>query len=284
MSKDIYMWWLISVKDASKNQVVFDGVCNICWLLKNNMFQNKTVSMFNSKLKSKKNYLKNMFDLFLDKSKYKIISKTINVNNWKEAIINDYIKIDDNFNSPYVELLIVDADKTNYVKIAQENINNEIKYKWKKIIYVIWYWVENWIIKRKPIDVIINSNIIPNDYDNLQNWNKINDELVIVTEWDIIIWPNTSYYNWILMNKKNLLITPSNQPFRLYWWLVTEWKILNYKRQNSFNINFQNFSKNYNTLDKNFALTRLKYPVSLLIDKRFINSKLYSYIYKIFSN
>jgi len=69
MSKEVYIWWLLAVKDADKNQVTYDWVCNFCWILRNNMYQKSTLSVFNSKTKAKRNYLKNMFDNFLDKTK-----------------------------------------------------------------------------------------------------------------------------------------------------------------------------------------------------------------------
>lgn len=229
-----------------------------------------------------------MFDYILDPHTHFI--KKINLTNigkWKELIINNYINYqkpewkDINNWNPYVEVLIVNADKNNHVLITTENKNNELKYEWKKIIYVIWYWMENWKIVRKPVDVVINTNIIPKDINNLQSWKKIKNELAIVTDWDIIIWPNATFYNWILMTKKNILILPSNLPFRVYWWVIANWKILNYKRKNLLNINYTNPFKNFNDLTKNFALIRLRYPVQFLLDKRFLNSKLFSYIYKI---
>lgn len=288
LSKTIYMWWLVSVWNVNSNQVIFDWVCNVCWILRNNLFQKSNLSIFKSNLKVKKNYLKNMFDNILDPTKFTI--RKINLTNttkWKELIINNYIDYQkpnwkDTFNwNPHVEVLLVNADKNNHVLITTQNEDNEIKYDWKKTIYVIWYWMENWKIVRKPVDVIINTNIIPKDIWNLQTWKKIKQELAIITDWDIIIWPNSTFINAILMAKWNMLILPSNSPFRLYWWLIVSWKILNYKRKNTYDMNYSNPFKNFQDLAKNFALIRLRYPVSLLLDKRFLNSKLFSYIYKI---
>jgi len=277
ITKDIYIWWLVSIKNTNKNQIIFDWVCNICWLMRNNMFQNYKVSSFDYKQRGWRNYLKNIFDYILDKTKYQIVKTPLNILNWKEAIINNYIK-EQKYKYPYVEVLLVNANKTDHVVISQENFENELKYNWQKIIYVKWFKTENWKIKEVPIDVIINTNIIPSDINNLQTWKMINNQLVLITDWDILIWPNSSFYNWILMTKKNLLIMPSNRPFRLYWWLIVAWKVLNYKRQNLYNINYEDFSKNFTTLKKNFTLVRLKYPVTMLFDKRFMNSKLYSYV------
>jgi len=180
----------------------------------------------------------NLFKSLIDKRRIRITLYN-KVLSWNWLVnINDLIEwLPDEW---YTTRVII-VNSKNTVPSIFYNKDKKVIYTWNNILY--FREKNKW-----KVNIYIDNNVVPYNIEN-KFWKENNISnmpmLVIATSWDVIIWPNASVFYWVIIAKWNLIILPSNKPFRLYWALILWWKVLNYKRNNLYNLNFIDFSDNY---------------------------------------
>ena len=187
------------------------------------------------------------------------------------AVVTDHWK-----KKPYVMRVNV-TDKVEVAQILPASVNDKqesaVKYKGRKAIII----TKNNSKNKKPTATLISSDIIPDDYKNLgATGKKPENELVLVTDWDLIIGADVNYINAVLVVKGNLIIMPSNTSLKIHGGAMINGKIINY-RTNIADVNTSSYSKNYKSYLKNLDLFDLKYPVLMTIDPRYASSEIFTY-------
>lgn len=280
-NKTVLINWIPSVKNIWDNQVLFEWLCDVCWAFQWNIFENHSVWMFNSNVELSKQWTTNIFSYYEDPRNFEIRLSEL----WKDWAnnyqLNAILQQDRKDWLPYVELALI---HNNWIPEITPQWTWELwwatYYKWKKALLIKWSdYTES---SYKPQPLIISTDILPESYKNFTNanwwnWTKIEDELIIVSDWDIIIWPDVTLINAVLITKWNLIILNWNNSLKIHWWIVIQWKIFNY-RININDINPKNFWYNYSKLYKNTELFNLKYPVLFTIDQRYLNSKIFNFV------
>jgi len=273
-NKTIMVNGIPSLKWLNSNQILYQWFCSVCWSYEWNIYENASVWMFNKQVDNSKQWITNMFKYYTD-DRYFAIKRTKLEGT---TIINEELKTDFNDWQPFVNLITTTG--TNSVELVAEwvwSLSWAILYQGKKAVYIKWVnadWTE------KPVDLVIQSDIIPKEYNKFWTDEMINDELVIVTDWDIIIWSDVSMINAILMTKWNIIVLPWNNSFKLHWWAIVNGYIMNY-RTNITDINTTSFANNYKNFYTNIQLYNLKYPMLMTLDPRYLNSKIFNIITKV---
>lgn len=275
-NKTLMINWIPSIKNIWDNQILFEWLCDVCWQFQWNIFENQSVWMFNSKVVLNKQWTTNIFKYYED-PRYFEIKKTVywewSSNNFQ---LNWILTQDKKDWQPYVDLALI---KKNWIpEITPQWVWElwwAVYYSWKKVLLIKWDQYKSTIYKPQPL--IISTDILPKTYKNFESWKKIEDELVIASDWDIIIWPDVTLINAVLLTKWNLIILNWNNSLKIHWWTIIQWRIYNY-RININDINTRKFWDNYTKMYKNVELFNMKYPVFMTIDQRYLNSKIFNFI------
>ena len=275
-NKTLMINWIPSIKNIWSNQILFEWLCDVCWSFQWNIFENQSVWMFNSKVVLNKQWTTNIFKYYEDPRYFEMKKSNFWLEWSKNFQLNWILSQDKKDWSPYVDFVTI---HNNWIPEITPQWVWELwwatYYEWKKAVLIKWSNYKSPDYKPQPL--LISSDILPKWYEKFKNWEKIEDELVIASDWDIIIWPDVTLINAVLMTKWNLIILNWNNSLKIHWWTVVQWRVYNY-RININDINTKSFWDNYNKLYKNVELFNLKYPVLFTIDQRYLNSKIFNFV------
>lgn len=277
-NKTVLIDGIPSIKNIGDNQLVYQGICNVCNQYRGNIFEQHPIGTFNPEHKEKGSN-QNIFDYYLDGRNFTQVDyvpweelKNKTLMNISGAVVTDHWK-----KKPYVMRVNV-PDKVEVAQILPASVNDKqesaVKYKGRKAIVI----TKNNSKNKKPTATLISSDIIPDDYKNLgATGKKPENELVLVTDGDLIIGADVNYINAVLVVKGNLIIMPSNTSLKIHGGAMINGKIINY-RTNIADVNTSSYSKNYKSYLKNLDLFDLKYPVLMTIDPRYASSEIFTYL------
>lgn len=279
-NKTVMINWIPSIKNIGDNQLVYQGICNVCNQYRGNIFEQHPIWAFNPEHKEK-GAVPNIFDYYNDWRNFTIERVNLKPHKPWNTVINISGEVASKTmwstrKTPYVSKLQV-PDEIEMLEILPvwvwDKAEKALKYYWKKAI-LIWKQSKDW--DGNPPALLISGDIIPSDYQNL--WTKkIESELVILSEWDIVIGSDVNFINAVIITKGNLIIMPWNTSFKLHGWAIINGKVINY-RTNVTDVDLGSYSTNYKTYLKNLELFDLKYPVLFTLDQRYSNSEIFTYI------
>lgn len=274
-NKTVLINGIPSIKNIDKNQVIYQGVCNVCNQYRGNIFEQHPIGAFNPE-HNEKGSNQNIFDYYTDTRNFTVIPVH---NTTKKEVTNISWDISGKtlatqHKEPFVTRMTFEPE-VKVVEILPTSVEDSTKSALK------YYGQKAVVVGKKnageaPATLLISGDIIPSDFDNL--WKKkIESELVIVSEGDIVIGSDVNFVNAILVTKGNLIIMPWNTGFKLHGGAIINGKIMNY-RTNITDIRPSSYSVNYQTYLKNLDLFDMKYPVLFTIDPRFASSKIFTFI------
>ena len=274
-NKTVLINGIPSIKNIDKNQLLYQGVCNVCNQYRGNIFEQHPIGAFNPEHREKGSQ-QNIFDYYTDTRNFTVIPVH---NTTKQEVANiswdvSWKTLASKHKEPFVSRLTFEPE-VKVVEImptsVEDSTKSALKYYGKKAV----------IVGKKnkaeaPATLLISWDIIPEDFENLGK-QKIESELVLVSEWDIVIGSDVNFVNAILVTKGNLIIMPGNTWFKLHGGAIVNGKILNY-RTNVTDIKPSSYALNYQTYLKNLDLFDMKYPVLFTLDPRYAASKIFTYI------
>ena len=279
-NKTVMINWIPSIKNIGDNQLVYQGICNVCNQYRGNIFEQHPIGFFNPEHKEK-GATTNIFDYYNDWRNFTIKQQKNFTIKPKQKVLKITWEIvtesEKTRKAPFVNKLYI-PEQVEVVEVfggwTEDTTKNAVKYYWKKAVLIGKQTEEG---DKNPPSTLISADIIPADFDNINNGKKIENDLVVLSEWDIIIGSDVNFINAVLVTKWNLIIMPWNTSLKIHWGLIVNGKILNY-RTNVTDINPDSYSWNYKTYLKNLDLFDLKYPVLLTIDPRYTNSEIFNFI------
>lgn len=274
-NKTVLINGIPSIKNIDKNQLLYQGVCNVCNQYRGNIFEQHPIGAFNPEHREKGSQ-QNIFDYYTDTRNFTVVPVH---NTTKQEVANiswdvSWKTLAMKHKEPFVSRLTFEPE-VKVVEImptsVEDSTKSALKYYGKKAV----------IVGKKnageaPATLLISWDIIPEDFENLGK-KKIESELVLVSEWDIVIGSDVNFINAILITKGNLIIMPGNTWFKLHGGAIVNGKIMNY-RTNVTDIKPSSYALNYHTYLKNLDLFDMKYPVLFTLDPRYAASKIFTYI------
>lgn len=274
-NKTVLINGIPSIKNIDKNQLLYQGVCNVCNQYRGNIFEQHPVGAFNPEHREKGSQ-QNIFDYYTDTRNFTVVPVH---NTTKQEVANISGDVSGKtlalkHKEPFVSRLTFEPE-VKVVEImptsVEDSTKSALKYYGKKAV----------IVGKKnageaPATLLISWDIIPEDFENLGK-KKIESELVLVSEGDIVIGSDVNFVNAILVTKGNLIIMPGNTWFKLHGGAIVNGKIMNY-RTNVTDIKPSSYALNYQTYLKNLDLFDMKYPVLFTLDPRYASSKIFTYI------